>query len=351
MAATNGITVSPADLHAILKAAIVAREPVLITGSPGCGKTDIGKSVTSELGYRLVLTHPVVQDSTDYKGFPSKSEDGTHAVWLPYGDLHEIAQAAEPTVVFIDDLGQAVPTVQAAIMQLVLSRAINGHRISDHVTFIAATNRRSDRAGVNAILEPLKSRFTIVNVQADVGSWQAWAARSGISPMLPAFLSHRPELLDKFEPSAEMTNSPSPRGWAAVNRHLGLGLNDRLLLAMMSGSVGQGAAAEFTGFMRVFAEIGDMADFLADPDAAPIPLGKTDRMWAISSGLALTVEPAQYGAYLTYLNRVCEAGGSEYAVLSLTLINNRPDAKLTSDPSFAMQIAGKPLGRAYAQCL
>ncbi len=67
--------------------------------------------------------------------------------------------ATKLTACFIDDLGQATPAVQAAAMQLILARTLNGHRVSDHVVFIAATNRRTDRAGVSGILEPVKSRF------------------------------------------------------------------------------------------------------------------------------------------------------------------------------------------------
>ena len=60
---------------------------------------------------------------------------------------------------FLDDLGQAPMSVQAAAMQLILARRINGFKISDKVIFMAATNRREDKAGVTGILEPVKSRF------------------------------------------------------------------------------------------------------------------------------------------------------------------------------------------------
>ena len=81
------------------------------------------------------------------------------AEFLPFGDLRALIQADKDTVFFLDDLGQAPPTVQAAAMQLILARRINGHHVSDSVTFIAATNRKQDKAGVSGILEPVKSRF------------------------------------------------------------------------------------------------------------------------------------------------------------------------------------------------
>ena len=57
------------------------------------------------------------------------------AYFLPYGELHEILHAQEETIFFLDDLGQATPAVQAACMQLILARRINGHIVSDKVTF------------------------------------------------------------------------------------------------------------------------------------------------------------------------------------------------------------------------
>lgn len=52
--------------------------------------------------------------------------------------------ATKLTACFIDDLGQATPAVQAAAMQLILALTLNGHRVSDQVVFVAATNRRTD---------------------------------------------------------------------------------------------------------------------------------------------------------------------------------------------------------------
>ncbi len=52
----------------------------------------------------------------------------------------EVATRAMTPVCLLDDLGQAPPAVQAAAMQLLLARRVNGHAVSDHVTFLAATN-------------------------------------------------------------------------------------------------------------------------------------------------------------------------------------------------------------------
>ena len=114
-----------------------------------------------------------MNDPTDYKGLPALPRPGdTEATFIPFGELSRAINATRPTVWFFDDLGQASPAVQAACMQLVLARRINGHALPDCITFVACTNRRADRAGVSGILEPVKSRFvSIVNLEPDIDSW------------------------------------------------------------------------------------------------------------------------------------------------------------------------------------
>ena len=90
---------------------------------------------------------------------------------------------------------------------------LKDHR-PEHVTFVASTNRRSDRAGVAGILEPVKSRFNaIVELEANIDDWCTWAYQTASAGCWIAFLRYRAELLSKFEATADLTNSPSPRTW------------------------------------------------------------------------------------------------------------------------------------------
>jgi MoxR-like ATPase len=169
----------PSELSALLQKTIHARLPILIKGAPGIGKTDIVKQACTRTDTRLIVSHPVVSDPVDYKGFPFVIDNEAH--FLPFGDLNQLITAKHPTVYFMDDLGQAPATVQAAAMQLILERRINGHRVSDLVTFLAATNRKTDRAGVTGILEPVKSRFAaIIELEPDMDDWVWWVIQSKV---------------------------------------------------------------------------------------------------------------------------------------------------------------------------
>ena len=116
---------TPKQLKKVLLTTCKNRLPVLIKGAPGVGKSDIVNQVSDELEMDLVLMHPVVSDPCDFKGQPWVVNG--EATFLPYGDLKMLVNATRPTIAFLDDLGQAPAVVQAAAMQLILARQVNGH--------------------------------------------------------------------------------------------------------------------------------------------------------------------------------------------------------------------------------
>src|SRR5882724_6653229 len=103
---------TPSNLLVFLAKAIAARLPILITGAPGIGKSDLVAQAAETNGADLILSHPAVSDPTDAKGLPWVV-DGA-ATFLPFGELQRALAADKPTVWFLDDLGQASPAVQAS---------------------------------------------------------------------------------------------------------------------------------------------------------------------------------------------------------------------------------------------
>ena len=302
----------PQELSKLLAQTIPAQMPVLIKGAPGIGKTDIVSQACADAGARLIVSHPVVDEPVDYKGMPSIKND--HAEFLPFGALRQLIEADQPTVYFMDDLGQAPPTVQAAAMQLILARRINGYRVSDQVTFLAATNRKQDKAGVSGILEPVKSRFvSIVELEPDIEDWAAWAASNNLPPELIAFIRFRPKLLFDFTPSVEMTNTPCPRTVHNVGKLMQLGLGPELEFETFAGAAGEGFASELTGFLQICRQLPDPKLILLDPDGAEVPQDPAT-LYALTGALARNASPDNMGALVSYANRL----PAEFSVLLVT---------------------------------
>lgn len=307
---------TPSKAGVLLSSFIPAGLPAMLTGPPGCGKSDLVAGAALACGADLILSHPVVSDPTDAKGLPWIGKDGDSARFLPFGDLARAIAATKLTVWFLDDLGQASPAVQASFMQLLLARRVNGHKLPDCITFVAATNRRTDKAGVSGILEPVKSRFaTIIEIQVSVEDWCSWAIGNGVPVELIAFIRLRPELIHKFEATADLVNQPSPRTWANAGRILGLGLPGAdIEFAALAGAVGEGAATELVGFLKAFREMPNLDGILTNPDTADIP-SEPSGLYAVATGLAYRASVANFGRVLKYAERLHKAQQGDFAAL------------------------------------
>ncbi|TCK32540.1 dynein-related subfamily AAA family protein [Paraburkholderia sp. BL8N3] len=306
--------VTPAQLTELLSLYMPKRLPVLITGRPGIGKSDIVEQTAQATDHELLISHPVVEDPTDSKGLPFPSADGTTAKFLPFGDLERAMTARRPLIWFLDDLGQASPAVQAAKMQLLLARRVGEHVLPPQVTFLAATNRRTDNAGVSGILDPVISRFaTVVELEPTIDDWTQWAVRESIPPALIAFLRFRPDLLSVQKTSRDIENAPSPRSWGFVAKTMDV-VPKHLEHISYAGSVGEGAATELVAFLQIFRELPQPDAILLAPDTAMIPTTPS-ALYAIAAALAARATEANFDRVARYTERLIDEGHREFAAL------------------------------------
>lgn len=330
------------EIKDVLKPLVASGLPALLVGAPGVGKSDAVAQTARELDADLLISHPAVSDPTDAKGLPWPDKKAESARFLPFGELARAVKATRRTIWFLDDLGQATPAVQASFMQLLLARRVNDHVLPDCVTFVAATNRKSDRAGVSGVLEPVKSRFaTILEVTPHVDDWTAWAFEAGMPHELISFLRFRSELLHKFEPTLELRNSPNPRTWAYVGKMMLAGLPEGAELEVFKGAVGEGAAVEFVGYLRMARKV-NLDAILLRPDAAPIP-EEPSTLYATSIGLAARANGGNFARILQYCERLAKAGQPEFCALTVRqAITRCAELQDTADfTRFAVSETGK----------
>jgi hypothetical protein len=173
-------------------------------------------------------------------------------------------------VLFLDELAQAAPLVQAACLQLTLDRRVGEYELPAGWTVVAASNRAEDRAGTHRLISLLLNRFVHLDVDICREDWQRWAVSSGVAPEVRAFLGFRPALLAQFDPAANPRAFPTPRSWQFVSDVLAR-TGDELLHPVVAGCVGDGPAAEFLGFLRLYRELPDLDQVLDKPDSAPVP--------------------------------------------------------------------------------
>jgi len=289
---------TPSQLKVVLTQAIKARKPILVKGSPGIGKTDVIESAAFDANAHLIVMHPCISDPTDFKGMPVVI-DG-ECFFLPFSELKELMDAKVLTVCFFDDIGQAPESVQKALMQLLLKREINGKKISPHVVFVAATNRKADKAGVSGMLEPVKSRFTsIVELTVSHKDWIEWAIVKGLPIDLIQFIQFRPNLLNDFKASSDLINSPCPRTVANLGEMLSWDVPKEIEYELFSGAVGEGFASEFMAFRAIANKLPKIDQILIGNDKKA-PQGN-DVCFAVCIALSRKVSDSTIGNVIAYM--------------------------------------------------
>ena len=294
----------PSELATILEKTILTKQPLLISGPPGIGKTEIVEQVTAKLGHKLIPMIPSLSENVDYKGFPVYDVDNG-ARFVPFDQLKLLIDADEPTVVFFDDLGQANTSTQAACMNLFRGRMIGDQKISDHITFIVATNGATHHAGSIGILEPIKSRMiSIVELTPDIEDWVMWGLEHEIRPEVIAFIRFRGhEMLSNFNPTTALTNSPSPRAQEAISNIINLEVTSEIEFEMISGAAGEAYAIEMRGFLALYRNLPDPDEILRNPHDIDIPENPMV-IYAYCGALASMAEPDKMEAIVIFAKRL-----------------------------------------------
>jgi hypothetical protein len=280
------MSVSPKELKTILTKLFKKQNPTITVGSPGSGKTDIHKQVAKSLDMRLITVYPALLDPTDLGGMPlpvAQINGGPPKLQRAYDSLlTRFVKTKRPTLVLFDELGQANSEMQAATAQLILSRRVGIHPVSDTVTFAACTNFVSDLAGANPILTHLISRFaTRLELQPTVEDWFEWAIYNEVHPVVISFIRSHPSHLmcseDQLKKSYATGEAyPCPRAWGKnLADVISAGCDEE---EAFHGAVGKASGVAFAAHYRLQAKHQNLAD---------VASGKSELKWPGEKELGL----------------------------------------------------------------
>lgn len=301
----------PSQVSASLELAIAAGRPVFLWGSPGVGKSQVVAQLAAHKGLQLIDLRVIHLDPVDLRGLPVLSGTGAErsVAWVP----PDFFPRSGKGVLFLDELNAAPPSVQAACYQLVLDRKLGAYTLPDGWCIIAAGNRETDRAVVHRMPSALKNRFIHVNFEVDMNDWVQWALDHDILMEIIAFLRFRPELLNNFDPQRDERAFPTPRSWQFVSDILKQHPGPALEYELISGTVGEGAAAEFAGFIRIFRSLPDPDLIIMNPKAAAVP-DDPATLYALCGALTQRAGDNTFSNIVEYSMRI----PAEFSVLLIT---------------------------------
>lgn len=335
-APTTNIEVTPKGLNKLLhviadtnKGLPLHRQLVLyVASAPGIGKSSLIGAFANETGRHFTDIRLAYAQPTDVRGFPMVEEvDGKKVMTFAFPAEYP---RTPDGVLLLDEFSCAPRATQLAALQLLLDKKVGEYTVPDNTVLVLAGNRAIDRANVERLSSAIVNRVVQVTLRADLDEWNSWAIDSQLDPKLIAFMRFRPDLLSDFNASTWDGDSAfaSPRSWEAASNLIKSKsfetVTKDLRSALIYGTVGQAAGAQFTAFLDLFGKLPDIDAMIKSPKSGEIP-SEPDVKLAMIAAIAPKITKENIGNVLILTDRFPK----EFQVLGLKMAMKR-DASLLS---------------------
>lgn len=239
----------------------------LLSGKHGIGKSQVAKSIAKDLGGTVMVIEGGTLKEGEITGIPyqCKNESGDIVFrFLPYYIVQRIQKAEQflhredtsldsldgilngeensfsgkdlsfdqkvdlikagkikPVILFFDEINRTDTAVFRELMNIILTRTVNGYRFPWWVFIIAAMNPSTQASmyATNEIDPAQLDRFIKIKVHEDANEWAAFAVENHFERSLVEFISSTPGALSPKDRLLEDDEKPlpSPRGWHMVD--------------------------------------------------------------------------------------------------------------------------------------
>lgn len=279
------------------------RQPVLLLGSPGIGKSAMCKEIAIELQFdSFVDIRGTTLRPPDLRGLMYLNSMKNGEKEAKFAPMSLLPRSGKHLILF-DELPTCSMEVQAALYQLLLDRQLGEYKVPEETVILAAGNRQEDRAGASRILTPLATRFiTTLNLTSDLDNWLLWAIPKGIRPEIIAFLQLSPNALNNFDPKSHDNSYTCERSWENASHILDC-ITDDSLRETLIGTIGTIAGESFSAFLAIYANICKIPAILTNPDTHIIPT-TPDQLYSVSAALSYAADKVNLTDVLTYMDRL-----------------------------------------------
>lgn len=303
--------------------------PTFVSGPPGVGKSELWKQLADEASMGFIDLRLSQMDPTDVLGLPRYDAKSDRTRWARPEFWPDEERDGKHGIMLFDELSDAGRAMQSVAYQIILNRRAGPHFLPKGWYPCAAGNRRMDRAAAQVLSTALANRFAHLDVDADIEAFKLWANQNNVSEMVVAFLTWRPNLLHSME-GADLRAFPTPRSWFQASKVCDAPASHRMRL--VASLVGEGAAGEFEGFMRVYNDLPSIKEILSDPAKARMP--KADQpaaKYALTTGLSRAATRQNLDRVWTYIKR--PEFGREFSIVTMLDATKR-DTDLTETKAY-----------------
>jgi hypothetical protein len=257
----------------------------VINGAPGGGKSSLSREIIAAMGIppdKIVEFNASLREPSDILGIPFKSPDETHSMWLPPEEMWKLREGQGRCALIMEEYSDGIMAMQNALCRVILDRHAGQMALSKDLYIIGTGNRTEDKSGANRVSTKFHNRVRLFTLDVAIDPWCQWALDKGIDVVLIQFLRFRPNLLMDFDPNRAI--NPTPRKWEDVSL-IPTTLPSGLYFGSVAGDVGEGAAAEYTGFRRIYEGLPNIDALLLNPAKTEVPTDPAV-LFALSGALA-----------------------------------------------------------------
>ena len=199
----DAIPVGP-RLMAVLEVAYRARQPVLLEGATGIGKSEVVAQLAQSLGVRHMVLDLSLLEPPDLVGLPRIHGDRTG-----YAAPEALPTGGEG-ILMLEELNRAERYIQQPALQLLTARRLHQYELPQGWATMAAINPEDGAYQVTPLDPALRTRFMNLRAYPSRGAWLQWAEADGVHPAVLKLARLHDRVLDEV----------SPRNWTYASNVL-----------------------------------------------------------------------------------------------------------------------------------
>ena len=236
---------------------------------------------------------------------------------------------SKPILVGLDEIAKAPQFIKNVLAPIIYERRVGNLSMPEGSVVVCFTNLSIEGLG-DSIQAHLRNRLVFVKMRKpSADEWVKWATDNGVNPMIIAFVSNEPRVMQSFldyekggmfegkdlskdngfifNPKSMQLAYATPRSLVAASDILdaGLGvLDDETLEAALKGTVGATTAEALSSFIRFGREICEYSRVIKTPDTAPLSDNPTAQLIQVFQFVTRVADRTEAEAIVKYVWRM-----------------------------------------------
>lgn len=236
---------------------------------------------------------------------------------------------SKPILVGLDEIAKAPQFIKNVLAPIIYERRVGNLSMPEGSVVVCFTNLSIEGLG-DSIQAHLRNRLVFVKMRKpSCDEWVKWATDNGVNPMIIAFVSNEPRVMQSFleyekggmfegkdlskdngfifNPKSMQLAYATPRSLVAASDILdaGLGvLDDDTLEAALKGTVGATTAEALSSFIRFGREICEYSRVIKSPDTAPLSDNPTAQLIQVFQFVTRVADRTEAEAIVKYVWRM-----------------------------------------------